>query len=96
VGLSSASYFVNKWAHIAITFKEKLWTVYVNGQVKITHTASEQSLYDDLAIDEIQIVNPEPKTILQVKEVAMFGHNRDASEIWKDSGSFIGLNGNYN
>jgi hypothetical protein len=31
-----------------------------------------------------------------VKEVAMFGHNRDAGEIWRDSGSFIGLNGNYN
>ena len=52
--------------------------------MKITHTATDQSLYDLLPIDEIKIINPEPKTILQVKEVAMFGHNRDASEIWRD------------
>ncbi len=88
--------FINKWAHIAITYKGKIWQLYLNKEPKLSLFASKINLYDNLSIDQLIITTTDPKIIVQVKEIALFGHNRDISEIWDDSGSFIGLNGNFN
>ncbi len=68
----------------------------MNRELKITYLASKLNFYDNFAIDDIIIKTNDQRIILQVKEIALFGHDRDLEELWGDYGSVISLNGHYN
>lgn len=87
--ISSATVFLNKWAHFAITLQDFTWRINLNRVNIITYKDPIERVFDSTVISILKIISPNYQTVIKIKEIVMLGHARDIEEITGDFGAQI-------
>ncbi|CDW75218.1 UNKNOWN [Stylonychia lemnae] len=71
---------VDIWMHLSVIMKGSIWVVYQNAKVIGEFNVFKNQLFNKVLTD-LNIGTQNLKSMLKIKEIALFGHARDPTEI---------------